>query len=304
MRIQTLTLMGWLVLVLFANTEPSQAQAIFKEELKQLIDTSKKLLEPTLNEGEQAIFRATEFRVVDNLNTIASPYAAIENGKRVIVFSTGFYRMLYAMGDLALIQKSGKYGDEITTRYFNYALPRLFENSRKPVHLRAFVKYPSDYFQVSKEELLEWHTTNETSMIFTGITLGSVSMVIAHELGHQVLGHASKEARDLADSRKAEADADQWAVEHLLAADVIPITGMYALIFYYFQDQDAIAHEEQRSHPSEIKRIETMVQATISNLPRFRERMRANGVSEQTIKEGLLNVLQAIKQDIQSTRLR
>lgn len=302
MRIQTL--FCWFALICLFDLPQVRAQAIFKDELKNLIDVSRQLIEPTLNDEERAIFRAIEFRIVDNLDAIASPYAAIEDGKRVIVFDTGFYRMLYAMGDLGLIQKSERYGDEVTTRYFNYALPRLFRNSRKPRHLREFIKYPTDYFNVPREEVLEWHTNKETSMLFTGITLGSVSMVIAHELGHQVLGHCSQPSRDLADSRKHEKDADQWAVQHLLAAEVVPISGMYALVFYYFLDQDAIAHEEQRSHPSEIKRIEDMVRATISNLPRFRERMRANGISEESIKEGLKKALDAIKQDIESVQVK
>ncbi len=160
-----------------------RAQAnIFKDELKENLRITKELLRPTLSTAECAIFDQTRFIIEDDIARLSSPHAGTDlSGKPVIVFSTGFYRALCAMGDLALIELSGEYGDDVTGRWFAYAIPRLFTNARLPSAHQSFIKWPGDYFRIPQEEVRKWHADPDTRMTFTGVVLGCVSLVLAHE---------------------------------------------------------------------------------------------------------------------------
>lgn len=301
---QRLLPFSMLLLMIFSSIPALGQQLVFKKELEMMLETAKGLLIPTLNADELKIFQQTDIRIVNQNSIIASPFATIENGRRVIQFSTGYYRVLYAMGDLTLIQYSGQYGDDVMIRWFNYALPKLFANERIPSGQRQFIKWPSDYLGVPLEDLVKWHEDNDTGRLFTSLVLNSLMMVLAHETAHQVLGHTQRRPRDLAESRARERSADEWAVKHLLEAEVMPIAGIYALMLYYFLDQDAINHEEMRTHPSEIRRIKELVQTTLDNLPRFRDRLGLSDVPDEQFKLNLKRALEKIEDEIAAVSLR
>ena len=121
-------------------------------------------------------------------------------------------------------------------------------------------------------------------------------------MAHHVLGHTSVAATSLDESRDRETKADEWAVEHLLAAGIMPAGGVYSLLLFYFIDQDALAYERTRQHPAEERRFKMFISATLDALPQFKDRFRAMGVSESDVKTSLESAVSQLEIAVDRTQ--
>lgn len=258
-----------------------------------------KLLVPALLPDEQRIFREIEFRYPDNPRQFASPHAfKARDGRRVVVFETGFYRTILAVGDLNMINRA-KGGVSPIPDYMRYAIGTMFENRFRPVDRQEKIVWPVEWVGISEEEYLTMSKDKDLGLIKTGTILGTVAFIYAHEIAHHVLGHTDSAPSSLQESRRRETEADEWACERLIKAGLLPLGGMYGAMLFYFFDESAIAHEELRTHPADLRRIRNVIAKSIASIERFRERAGAVGEDFDAIKRDLQKLLDGVNADIE-----
>lgn len=255
----------------------------------------KALIHSVLSNEERATAEAiTILMPLDD--SIRTPVAFTEDGKRKIEMPVGFYRYILAMGDITAIQMgTGKGG---IADFMNYALRVMKVNAGKSIDSREKILWPGEYYGISIEEMEGLVSHPEFGMTRTGIITGSLAFIYAHELAHHILGHTMTVPADLAESRKRERDADEWASKTLAKAGIIPIGGLYALSVYYLMDQDALLTESKRTHPAEMRRFELIGAQTLRSLPLFRERFESQGVDYESTRKGIEASLAFIQEEI------
>ncbi|MCG9770117.1 hypothetical protein L1D59_16075 [Pseudoalteromonas piscicida] len=87
--------------------------------------------------------------------------------------------------------------------------------------------------------------------------------VLAHEIGHHVLGHAYGDGVSLSKIREQEKEADEWASRIFIALGLPPAGAFPSHMYWYYLDEYGVKNEYRRSHPPELKRIRSMLRFTI-----------------------------------------
>jgi hypothetical protein len=269
----------------------------FREETIHITELVVAQLRETLPAPEKQILDSIKFVYPNDLTQIASPSAYKVGGKRIVSMNVGFYRTLGGFGDLAVIsQGTGR----PTGDYMPHVIPKLINNSRLPPEKREHIKYPYDFYGIPEKDAVKLRQRQDLSEIYAAITLGGLSFVVAHEIAHHVLGHIDNplKANDLEGSRNREEAADAWACRALLRTGYLPLGAIYALKIYYHLDQDAIAHERERTHPAELRRFEAAIDSSLEGLPLFKERIKATGETMEGVRKALLTAKEAIRKEI------
>lgn len=106
---------------------------------------------------------------------------------------------------------------------------------------------------------------------------GSLAFILAHELGHHVLGHTSRNPSSYPESRERESAADKFAFKTMAAAGSNPVLAMP--IFLLWGQLEGFSIEGEGTHPAGIKRMRAMVaaaQEVIDSDPEMKEAMQRN----------------------------
>jgi hypothetical protein len=296
------------ILAIIIQASPSHAEPddsgqnnhVFHDQLdtisKQVIGD---LLAAPLSEHEKEVINSVKFEIVDDDNELGSPEALTDTqeGDHKVRFGTGFYRAIYMFGEVCVIQlKTGK--TDSVRRYLNYVVTRLAENSLVSAEDQKPIDDPYRFFHINLETAEEWQQEPNSIQLMAGITLSATAFVIAHEYGHWIHNDPLHPFVSLQDSRRREAAADAWACKALLKAGYMPLGGFYADSIFYFEDQDAIHHEEKRTHPAEIRRIQMVLKATLDNLDLFADRAEQSGQSLDSIRDQLKRAESQIEREI------
>jgi hypothetical protein len=230
-------------------------------------------------------------RILDSPD-IMQVYASREEGVDYITLSKGFAVMLFQ-----LVMAMRTLPAETALSYLNYMVQEDLENGKRfesGEQLKK-VQNPLEWGGWSSQEkkAVESGTPkgNEIVQQFTG----ALAFVLAHELGHHMLGHGASAPKDLAESRQRESDADSWACGAIIrGAHAGPLVGIYALLYYAALDNYALQHEMLRSHPAELKRIDHLIDATIEGLDN--ETISLTGsITKETIKANLESMRSSLK---------
>jgi hypothetical protein len=106
---------------------------------------------------------------------------------------------------------------------------------------------------------------------------GSLDFIVAHELGHHVLGHTSSNPSSYPESRARESAADKFAFKTMASAGSNPVLSMP--IFILWAELEGFSIEGEGTHPAGIKRMRAMIAAAqelIDSDPEMKEAMRRN----------------------------
>jgi hypothetical protein len=88
---------------------------------------------------------------------------------------------------------------------------------------------------------------------------GSLEYVLAHELGHHVLGHTTTRPKDYPESRQREANADAFAFRVMAKARSNPLLAMPVMLLWC--DLEGFSIEGEGTHPAGVRRMRVMIAA-------------------------------------------
>jgi len=216
---------------------------------------------------EATIYNKITFRVTER-DTLSEAGSMIEDGTRIVEIDEGYGRQIEMMGEAMLIENELK--RPILVPYTRYVVSEW--NGKA-----TFVKDPSGFAHFNFDRILDDPNKSEQ---WSKLTTNALAFVIAHEVGHHVLGHVDKPyPKDLTQRRQMEMDADAWAIECLENAHphFSPISGLLPLIFDYYVTEKPIEHESQSDHPADSRRLEAMFQAMEDSLPDYRDDIEKEG---------------------------
>jgi len=101
---------------------------------------------------------------------------------------------------------------------------------------------------------------------FTGFLDEIQDFILAHEIGHHVLGHVSHAPTDLEQSRKQEKAADEWAMHALVKMGELPAGGFAFAVFMLASRGSDIVFEHLETHPAEFRRLDYICEALVKNI--------------------------------------
>jgi hypothetical protein len=111
---------------------------------------------------------------------------------------------------------------------------------------------------------------------------GSVEFIMAHELGHHVLGHTASKPKNYPESRERETAADKFAFKTMAGANVNPIFAMPMVILW--SKLEGFSIEGESTHPAGIRRMRALVAAAnevVNSDPELKAALRRNKTQEQ-----------------------
>ena len=127
---------------------------------------------------------------------------------------------------------------------------------------------------------------------------GSLDFILAHELGHHVLGHTRIGPRDYPESRERETAADKFAFKTMAGAGMNP--GLAMPIVILWSELEGFSVEGEGTHPAGVRRLRALIAAAkdaVDSDPETKAAMRRNGTQAQwdkfvTTIDGQLSVLE------------
>jgi hypothetical protein len=111
---------------------------------------------------------------------------------------------------------------------------------------------------------------------------GSLEYVLAHELGHHVLGHTATPPANYPESRQREAKADAFAFRVMAKAGVNPLLSLPVMLLWC--DLEGFSIEGEGTHPAGVRRMRVMVAAArqaVNDDPEVQAAMHRDGTRAQ-----------------------
>src|ERR1700719_2928690 len=155
---------------------------------------------------------------------IGRVYAYRRDGLDNIDISLGFLAMLNH-----LVTAFDSLPTSQAVSYLNFYVRKL-EHPENADKYAGPIQDPLDRAGWSKEEKECVENDSDKINEIGRLETATAAFVICHELGHLVLGHWKTPPASPAESQARETAADKFASDTLIASDIGPIVGMYALI--------------------------------------------------------------------------
>lgn len=111
---------------------------------------------------------------------------------------------------------------------------------------------------------------------------GSLEYVLAHELGHHVLGHTAARPADYPESRQREAKADAFAFRVMAKAGLNPMLALPVMLLWC--NLEGFSIEGEGTHPAGVRRMRVMIAAArqaVNDDPEVVAAMRRDATKEQ-----------------------
>lgn len=275
--------------------EPNEAQrqedlnTIAKSE-EQAIETIRPVLFGKLTGQELAIYKEIKFRV-SKKDTLSEAWGGYENGQRIVDIDVGFFRQIYSLAQAYMIERAEN--KEVVVPYINYVVTSWRNGA-------SFVKTPPDFANFDFDKVFD---DPNTSTLFLGMNVSALAFLMAHEVGHHMLGHYDKprpcrdssrpcSPTDIAKLREMETAADAWAFKCLENAHIAPLGAYIPLMFGYYTTSNPIAGEHNMDHPADIRRITVAFQAMVDSLPAYRQDIEKEGKPFGITYDGFKNDMQ------------
>ena len=282
-----------ILLVLAGRTSIAADPSMMKLDLSDRLVTLRELIANGAPAKDRQRILGARINIIDSHDP-TKVYASLEAGRDQITVSLGFASLLYG-----IVEAIQTLPDSAAISYLKYKVSLMKENTRRVQNGQPLLQ---------EKDALEWAGWSlarrsqldaddakqaEIQKVFTA----SLAFVLAHELGHHLLGHGLRPPLDLTDSRAREAAADNWACDALVRVNVGPIAGVYGFLFYLALDDDALKHEGRRTHPAEVRRIDAIVDATIAGLDRLT--IQSDRFNKADVEAMLRDVANKLKRAIQ-----
>jgi predicted Zn-dependent protease len=111
---------------------------------------------------------------------------------------------------------------------------------------------------------------------------GSLDYVLAHELGHHVLGHTATSPANYPESRQREAKADAFAFRVMAKAGLNPVLCVPVMLLWC--NLEGFSIEGEGTHPAGVRRMRVMIAAArqaVNDDPEVAAAMQKDGTRGQ-----------------------
>jgi len=253
----------------FAQESPKEHQADLQAAaatIDKMINVLRPALFGNLPGSEAKIYEQITFRVSKE-EAVSQAGSWVDDGKRIVEIDEGYGRQIEMMAEAQLIEN--QLNRPVLIPYIQYVVLSWRQHA-------TFIKDPSAFAQFNFDGFL---AKPEGSLAWNKLSSNAIAFVLAHEVGHHVLGHCDKPTQDVEVLRQRELDADSWAIARLENAKphFTPLGGILPLLFDYYITPTPIANEARSNHPADLRRIHKMFEAMEESLPQYRADIEKDG---------------------------
>jgi hypothetical protein len=260
-----------------------------RAELSHEIEYLQPLIAQTLSPSERSAFARIRV-LISSQEDIASPLADVDASGPYITFTYGLARLVNAVVDAI-------YGlpPDQSLRYVTYVVgeQKKAVAAANGAHVTPNIKPFYDWANWSPPQISQYRANARLQRASELTGVGVIGFIYAHEVAHHLLGHIGNLTSDFEVKRKREMAADAWASEHLIRADVAPLVGVFAMVYFAALDCNALSHERNLIHPADIRRIMAVVNDTSAGLDRLQ--VAPGSLSRDDIR-GMLQRLSTVLQ--------
>ena len=237
--------------------DDSTAALAYHDQAMRLINAVLDAFWEAMNEDERAVLQEIDVRMPIDYN-VTRVVAYRDDSGRVIEVSSGFFGLMSqlcedeVLHDYYLPQDPGitdKFEAYLTS--LNEAIDRNEQSfSAEPEPLPRFAPFagiPDDVAAAiqSRDDYLD---------SFAKLRLSAIAFVLAHEIGHHVLGHTGMQPPESpSESRARESDADRYAAELTMRVGLPAFGALPALALFAAAEGETL--DPQASHPLGTCRI-------------------------------------------------
>lgn len=262
-------------------SEVQMSPADLRAELTHQVEYLRPLIEATLSPSERQQF--DRIRVVISSNeTIASPFADVDASGPYITFTAGLARLVAAVTEAIYALPPRQ-----SIQYIAYVVAQQQQavaaagGSPAAPPIKPFYEWAN----WSQQQINGYQADANLQRNIELTNVGVIGFIYAHEAGHHLLGHVANPDVDLPTKRDREMKADAFASEHLIRADVGPLVGVFAMVYFAALDCNALAHEQNLIHPADIRRISAVIQETENGLDQLQ--IKPGGLTRDQVREML-----------------
>jgi hypothetical protein len=251
-----------------------------------------------LPKSEAQIYKRIEFNVSDDSHHMIA-YASKKNGVRRVTLSEGMGRTIELSADALMIEWHYN-KPKFTAEYMNMVFKRAVRNEQKAAQGLAPERIPSpyDFAGWSKSDLEAFISDPQMHLEEMRLFEGAFSFVLAHEVAHHVLGHEDTPAKNDAEQRERETQADAWAIDLMVRKRISPVTGIIPMLLSYTMGLNPINREVESDHPADARRLLEMYEGLNKRLPEFKESIEESGQSYETVKKEVAQSLAMVRKEI------
>jgi len=248
--------------------------------------------------SEAAIYATVRFDVSPE-DKIMNAYAYRNAGIRRITFTEAMGRAIKLNVD-ALLMEQLYHKTNFMGEYMYYVCTRYARNSERYAQGLSPERIASPYERahMSDADFNEFYSDKDVNSARAKLVGGAFAFLLAHEMGHHVLGHVDHPTNDKEERRNMEAAADAWAIDLLLKKKVSPVSGIVPMLFFYYTTRHPIASEVYKDHPADARRLLAMYEGANDRLPSFRASIEASGQNYEDVRKGVSQAIVLIKQEI------
>lgn len=242
-----------------------------RERAQAYIDEIRPKLFADLPPKEKQIYDRIKFRLTEDNAAWETGGSVNEHGDRFVRIDVGYVRKIEMLAEAVRLE--GSTGQEVLIPYIAYVARSMNEK-------KTYIKSAASFMGMSMSEIDKLDQPSPEKRQMMAMIVNSVAFVLAHEVGHHVLGHYEHPAGDDGDKgRQMESNADEWALKRCVKAHFSPLGGMLPIIFEYYTTVHPIESEVKNDHPADVRRLRAMYVAMLDALPEFRSEIEAQGVS-------------------------
>ena len=251
-----------------------------------------------LPQAEATIYATVRFDVSPE-DKIMNAYAYKDAGIRRITFTEAMGRAIELNVD-ALLMEQVYHKPNFLGEYMYYVCTRYARNNERYAQGLPPERIASPYERghLSEADWNEFYSDKDVNSARAKLVGGAFAFLLAHELGHHILGHVDHPTNDKEERRSREAAADAWAIDLLLKKKVSPVSGIIPMLFFYYTTRHPVASEVYKDHPADAKRLLAMFEGANERLPSFRASIEASGQNYEELRRGVTQAIVLIKQEI------
>jgi len=235
--------------------------------LEKIISVLRPALFGNLTGSEAKIYKEITFRVSDQ-EALSRADSRLDDGTRIVEIDEGYGRQIEMMAEAEMIEN--QQDRPVLVPYIQYVVLSWRQHA-------TFIKDPAAFAHFDFDRIL---AKPEGARAWNKMSSNAIAFVIAHEVGHHVLGHCDKPLpKDPDKLRQMELDADDWAIARLENATphFSPLGGLLPLIFDYYITPKPIENETRSDHPADLRRISKLFEAMEESLPDYRADIEKDG---------------------------
>ena len=196
---------------------PSLQQDVYFKIVEAIVEFSRRDMRPHIDADKLGLFDSIRVEIARTDQDFFRARAVIENGESKVIFSAGFLLALRGLDDATgyfLIHDLDAFGPyiEYYAKYIRYADAQI-KLQKMPLRYKHFCDYPPGRKQACAKKV----ATDLVERSQVAVKYYTIAFILAHELGHHLLGHVKKRSGDTYEREKA---ADEFAMQLFVKANM------------------------------------------------------------------------------------